>query len=155
GVRLRLGKRRAALSHRAGCSLARLVAADAGDQRRQPALESARDDDPMGGGGVRGIRHALSGGGTALRAAASSVVYRAAVPHEIPRAGAGAHHEARRCVGGHGRADRRLVSADRDRMKPAPLDYLAVSTAEEALAALARFDGNARLLAGGQSLVPL
>ena len=40
-------------------------------------------------------------------------------------------------------------------MKPAPLEYLAAATAEEALAALARFDGNARLLAGGQSLVPL
>ena len=40
-------------------------------------------------------------------------------------------------------------------MKPAPLEYVAASTAEEALAALARFDGNARLLAGGQSLVPL
>ena len=40
-------------------------------------------------------------------------------------------------------------------MKPAPLEYVAVSTADEALAALARFDGNARLLAGGQSLVPL
>ena len=40
-------------------------------------------------------------------------------------------------------------------MKPAPLEYLAASTAEAALEALARFDGNARLLAGGQSLVPL
>jgi carbon-monoxide dehydrogenase medium subunit len=40
-------------------------------------------------------------------------------------------------------------------MKPAPLEYVAASTAEEALAALARFDGAARLLAGGQSLVPL
>jgi hypothetical protein len=40
-------------------------------------------------------------------------------------------------------------------MKPAPLEYLAASTAEEALAALARFDGNARLLGGGQSLVPM
>lgn len=40
-------------------------------------------------------------------------------------------------------------------MKPAPLQYLATSTAEEAVAALVRFDGNARLLAGGQSLVPL
>ena len=40
-------------------------------------------------------------------------------------------------------------------MKPAPLEYLAAATAEEALAALVRFDGNARLLAGGQSLVPL
>lgn len=40
-------------------------------------------------------------------------------------------------------------------MKPAPLEYLAALTVEEALAALARFDGNVRLLAGGQSLVPL
>ena len=40
-------------------------------------------------------------------------------------------------------------------MKPAPLEYLTASTTEQALAALARFDGNARLLAGGQSLVPL
>jgi carbon-monoxide dehydrogenase medium subunit len=40
-------------------------------------------------------------------------------------------------------------------MKPAPLEYLAASTIEDAVAALARFDGNARLLAGGQSLVPL
>jgi carbon-monoxide dehydrogenase medium subunit len=40
-------------------------------------------------------------------------------------------------------------------MKPAPLEYLAASTAEEAFAALACFEGNARLLAGGQSLVPL
>ena len=31
-------------------------------------------------------------------------------------------------------------------MKPAPLEYLAASTAEEAVAALARFDGNARVL---------
>lgn len=40
-------------------------------------------------------------------------------------------------------------------MKPAPLEYLRVATPADALAALARFDGNARLLAGGQSLVPL
>jgi carbon-monoxide dehydrogenase medium subunit len=40
-------------------------------------------------------------------------------------------------------------------MKPAPLEYLRVTTRAEALAALERFDGNARLLAGGQSLVPL
>ncbi|HUF94394.1 MAG TPA: xanthine dehydrogenase family protein subunit M [Candidatus Limnocylindria bacterium] len=40
-------------------------------------------------------------------------------------------------------------------MKPAPLEYLRAATAGEALAALARFEGNARLLAGGQSLVPL
>src|SRR5512132_195004 len=40
-------------------------------------------------------------------------------------------------------------------MKPAPFEYLRVTTRAEALAALERFDGNARLLAGGQSLVPL
>jgi carbon-monoxide dehydrogenase medium subunit len=40
-------------------------------------------------------------------------------------------------------------------MKPAPLEYFAATTVEEALALLARFDGQARLLAGGQSLVPL
>jgi carbon-monoxide dehydrogenase medium subunit len=37
-------------------------------------------------------------------------------------------------------------------MKPAPFDYLAAYTAEEAVAALA--DGVTRVLAGGQSLVP-
>lgn len=40
-------------------------------------------------------------------------------------------------------------------MKPAPLEYVVAETREEALAALERYDGNARLLAGGQSLVPL
>ena len=40
-------------------------------------------------------------------------------------------------------------------MKPAPFEYLAVDSVEEAVAALARFEGNARCLAGGQSLVPL
>ena len=40
-------------------------------------------------------------------------------------------------------------------MKPAPLEYLRASTPADAVAALERFEGNARLLAGGQSLVPL
>src|SRR5262245_6082437 len=40
-------------------------------------------------------------------------------------------------------------------MKPAPFDYFPVNSVEEAVAILARFDGNARCLAGGQSLVPL
>src|SRR3970040_1473182 len=40
-------------------------------------------------------------------------------------------------------------------MKPAPLEYLVAETPEEALAALERYDATARLLAGGQSLVPL
>jgi aerobic carbon-monoxide dehydrogenase medium subunit len=40
-------------------------------------------------------------------------------------------------------------------MKPAAFDYLAPRTLEEALAALADADGETKLLAGGQSLVPL
>jgi carbon-monoxide dehydrogenase medium subunit len=40
-------------------------------------------------------------------------------------------------------------------MKPAPLEYLSVHTVDEAMETLARHDGGARLLAGGQSLVPL
>jgi CO/xanthine dehydrogenase FAD-binding subunit len=40
-------------------------------------------------------------------------------------------------------------------MKPAPFDYLAPRTLEEALAALAEPDGETKVLAGGQSLVPL
>ena len=38
-------------------------------------------------------------------------------------------------------------------MKPAPFRYLAVKTIDDAIAALARPD--AKLLAGGQSLVPM
>jgi carbon-monoxide dehydrogenase medium subunit len=40
-------------------------------------------------------------------------------------------------------------------MKPAPFDYLAPRSLEEALAALAEGDGETKILAGGQSLVPL
>src|SRR5919201_1165878 len=40
-------------------------------------------------------------------------------------------------------------------MKPAPFDYLAPRSLEEALAALADGDGEAKVLAGGQSLIPL
>lgn len=40
-------------------------------------------------------------------------------------------------------------------MKPAPFEYLAPESDEHAVAALARYAGDARLLAGGQSLVPL
>jgi len=40
-------------------------------------------------------------------------------------------------------------------VKPAPFEYHAPSTVEEALALLTRYDGDAKLLAGGQSLVPL
>src|SRR5215475_11113198 len=40
-------------------------------------------------------------------------------------------------------------------MKPAPFTYTAPSTVEEALALLAQYGDTAKLLAGGQSLMPL
>lgn len=40
-------------------------------------------------------------------------------------------------------------------MKPPPFDYLAPSSLEEAVEAMARYGDEAKLLAGGQSLVPL
>jgi CO/xanthine dehydrogenase FAD-binding subunit len=40
-------------------------------------------------------------------------------------------------------------------MKPASFDYVAARSVDEAVAALARGDGAAKLLAGGQSLVPM
>src|SRR5215510_3466884 len=40
-------------------------------------------------------------------------------------------------------------------MKPAPFDYLAAETLDEAVSALARAGGDGKLLAGGQSLVPM
>ena len=40
-------------------------------------------------------------------------------------------------------------------MKPAPFDYLAVASVEEAVTALAAYSDDAVVLAGGQSLVPL
>jgi CO/xanthine dehydrogenase FAD-binding subunit len=40
-------------------------------------------------------------------------------------------------------------------MKPAPFDYIAPSSLSEAIALLAKSDGEAKVLAGGQSLVPL
>jgi carbon-monoxide dehydrogenase medium subunit len=40
-------------------------------------------------------------------------------------------------------------------VKPAALDYVVAATPAEALEALERYEGDARLLAGGQSLVPL
>jgi carbon-monoxide dehydrogenase medium subunit len=40
-------------------------------------------------------------------------------------------------------------------VKPAPFDYLAATSAEEAIAALAQHGDEAKLLAGGQSLVPM
>src|SRR5687767_13695055 len=44
---------------------------------------------------------------------------------------------------------------DGRRMKPAPFEYVVVESVPAAVAALARHDGNARPLAGGQSLVAL
>lgn len=40
-------------------------------------------------------------------------------------------------------------------MKPARFDYHRPASVEEAIAVLARYDGEARILAGGQSLVPM
>ena len=40
-------------------------------------------------------------------------------------------------------------------MKPRPFDYLRPDTAEEAVALLADYGDDARVLAGGQSLVPM
>ncbi|HKE76589.1 MAG TPA: xanthine dehydrogenase family protein subunit M [Acidimicrobiales bacterium] len=40
-------------------------------------------------------------------------------------------------------------------MKPAPFDYVAPTTVEESVAALADGSGDAKVLAGGQSLVPI
>jgi carbon-monoxide dehydrogenase medium subunit len=40
-------------------------------------------------------------------------------------------------------------------MKPAPFDYMAATSADEAVAALAQHGDEAKLLAGGQSLVPM
>ena len=40
-------------------------------------------------------------------------------------------------------------------MKPAPFKYIAARSAEQAVAGLAAWQGSARLLAGGQSLIPL
>jgi carbon-monoxide dehydrogenase medium subunit len=40
-------------------------------------------------------------------------------------------------------------------MKPAPFDYHRPSTLDEAIALLERYEGDAKILAGGQSLIPL
>ena len=40
-------------------------------------------------------------------------------------------------------------------MKPPKFDYHAPKTVDEALALLTRYDGEAKILAGGQSLMPL
>lgn len=40
-------------------------------------------------------------------------------------------------------------------MKPPPVDYAAPATVEEAVALLAEHDGDAKVLAGGQSLIPM
>ncbi len=40
-------------------------------------------------------------------------------------------------------------------MKPAPFDYFAPTTLEEALGLLKQYGSDARVIAGGQSLVPM
>jgi len=40
-------------------------------------------------------------------------------------------------------------------MKPRPFDYVRPDTVEEALALLAEYGDDARVLAGGQSLIPM
>ena len=40
-------------------------------------------------------------------------------------------------------------------MKPPPFDYVRADSVDAAIAALRRSDGDAKLLAGGQSLVPM
>lgn len=40
-------------------------------------------------------------------------------------------------------------------MKPAPFEYVSVDSVEAAVSALARYGGEAKILAGGQSLVPM
>src|SRR3989441_4677208 len=60
----------------------------------------------------------------------------------------------RRHERGHGRGRRRFPG-EGARMKPAAFEYVAVRTTEEALAELARDGQDARLLAGGQSLMPI
>ena len=40
-------------------------------------------------------------------------------------------------------------------MKPRPFDYVRPDTVEEVLALLAEYGDDARILAGGQSLVPM
>src|SRR6202035_5315580 len=43
----------------------------------------------------------------------------------------------------------------RQAMKPRPFDYVRPDTVEEAVALLAEYGDDARILAGGQSLVPM
>ena len=47
------------------------------------------------------------------------------------------------------------MAIDDAEMKPAPFDYHRPATLEEALALLERYAGDAKVLAGGQSLIPL
>ena len=55
-----------------------------------------------------------------------------------------------------GRGRRRVrPDAANDAMKPAPFDYVAPTTVEEALQVLAEAGGGATVLAGGQTLMPL
>ena len=59
-------------------------------------------------------------------------------------------------MGGKGRGRGIETYAEREvRLKPARFEYFAPSTVREAVEILAAHDGEARLLAGGQSLVPM
>src|SRR6202030_4647000 len=60
----------------------------------------------------------------------------------------------RRDAAGNAAAHPRLASG-RQTMKPRPFDYVRPDTVEEALALLAEYGDDARILAGGQSLVPM
>src|SRR5580704_17985714 len=50
---------------------------------------------------------------------------------------------------------RRAASHEAAQMKPRPFDYVRPDTVEEAVALLAEYGDDARILAGGQSLVPM
>ena len=75
---------------------------------------------------------------------------------------AGLHRQRhRRCAGrrgggvaGNAAAHPRHIGG-RQTMKPRPFDYVRPDTVEEALALLAEYGDDARILAGGQSLVPM
>src|SRR4029077_15797467 len=60
----------------------------------------------------------------------------------------------RRDAAGNAAADPRHVGRRRA-MKPGPFDYVRPHTVEEGLALLAEYGDDARILAGGQSLVPM
>jgi len=68
-------------------------------------------------------------------------------PHPAPR--------GRRPPPFRGRKELRPILRSGAVMKPRPFDYIGPDTAEEAVALLAEYGEDARVLAGGQSLVPM